>query len=119
MLMINLILILLVGGVLALLSERLGETMPRKVALIVVLVDIVYLLSQLSAMPQLIELQAPMPDDPSTWLMHFKAQWIPAFGINIEFALDGISLEPVPPARGFSEFPSPTGEFSNRWYSAQ
>ena len=92
MLMINLILILLVGGVLALLSERLGETMPRKVALIVVLVDIVYLLSQLSAMPQLVELQAPMPDDPSTWLMHFKAQWIPAFGINIEFAIDGISL---------------------------
>ena len=39
MLMINLILILLVGGVLALLSERLGETMPRKVALVVVLVD--------------------------------------------------------------------------------
>ncbi len=92
MLMVNLILILLVGGVLAMLSERLGETMPRKVALAVVLVDIVYLLSQLSAMPQLTQLQAPVPDDPSTWLMHFKAQWIPAFGINIEFALDGISL---------------------------
>ena len=92
MLMINLILILLVGGVLALLSERLGETMPRKVALVVVLVDIVYLLSQLSAMPELTQLQAPVPDDPGTWLMHFKAQWIPAFGIHIEFALDGISL---------------------------
>jgi NADH-quinone oxidoreductase subunit M len=92
MLMINLILILLVGGVLALLSERLGETMPRKVALVVVLVDFVYLLSQLSAMPELTQLQAPVPDDPGTWLMHFKAQWIPAFGIHIEFALDGISL---------------------------
>jgi NADH-quinone oxidoreductase subunit M len=92
MVMINLILILLVGGVLAMLSERAGENMPRRVALTVVLLDIIYLLSHLSGMADLTQLQAPMPDDPSTWLMHFKAQWIPAFGISIEFALDGVSL---------------------------
>ena len=92
MVMVNLILILLVGGVLALLSERVNENMPRRVALAVVLFDLVYFLIHLSGMPELTQLQAPLPDDPSTWLMHFKADWIPAFGISIEFALDGISM---------------------------
>ncbi|MGB2002626.1 MAG: hypothetical protein ACPHRF_05345, partial [Porticoccaceae bacterium] len=77
--MVNLILILLLGGVIAMLSERAGENMPRRVALVVILVDFAYLLSELSGMPSLTQLQAPMPDDPGTWLMHFKAQWIPAF----------------------------------------
>ena len=92
MVMVNLILILLLGGVLAMLSESVSENMPRRVALVVILVDLAYLLSELSGMPSLTQLQAPVPDDPSTWLMHFKAQWIPAFGISIELALDGISL---------------------------
>ena len=92
MVMVNLILILLLGGVIAMLSERAGENMPRRVALVVILVDLAYLLSELSGMPSLTQLQAPMPDDPGTWLMHFKAQWIPAFGISIELALDGVSL---------------------------
>ena len=48
MVMVNLILILLIGGVLAMLSERLGETVPRGVALTVILVDIAYLISELS-----------------------------------------------------------------------
>ena len=43
-------------------------------------------------MPILTQLQAPLPTIPSTWLMHFKAEWIPAFGISIELALDGMSL---------------------------
>ena len=44
MVMINLILILLIGGLLAMLSERISDTMPRKVAMVVVLTDLVYLL---------------------------------------------------------------------------
>ncbi len=92
MVMVNLILILLVGGVLALLSERLDENMPRKVALGVVVVDLLYFLNHLLAMPELNQLQAPLASDPSTWLMHFRADWIPAFGISIELALDGISM---------------------------
>ena len=80
------------GGVLALLSERVNENMPRRVALAVVLFDLIYFLNFLSGMPDLTQLQAPLPNDPSTWLMHFKADWIPAFGISIEFALDGISM---------------------------
>ncbi len=92
MVMVNLILILLVGGVLALLSERLDENMPRKVALGVVVIDLLYFLNHLLAMPELNQLQAPLASDPSTWLMHFRADWIPAFGISIELALDGISM---------------------------
>ena len=92
MIMINLILILLVGGLLAMISERLGKNVPRIVALGIVLLDLVYLLSQLSGMSDLTQLQAPIPSDPGTWLMHFKAEWIPAFGISLELALDGISL---------------------------
>jgi NADH-quinone oxidoreductase subunit M len=92
MLMINLILILLVGGLLAMLSERFGSHVPRMVALAVVLIDLAYLLLALSGLPELTGLQAPVPGDPQTWLMHYRAEWIPAFGIRFEFALDGISL---------------------------
>ena len=92
MVMINLILILLIGGLLAILSERISDTMPRKVAMAIVLIDLLYLLICLSGMPDITQLQAPVANDPSTWLMHFKADWIPAFGISIELALDGISL---------------------------
>ena len=92
MLMINLILILLVGGLLAMLSERFGSHVPRMVALAVVLIDLAYLLLALSGLPELGELQAPVPGDPQTWLTHYRAEWIPAFGISFEFALDGISL---------------------------
>ncbi len=92
MIMVNLIGILLIGGLLAMISERFGDTMPRKVAMAVVLTDLLYLLICLSGMPEITQLQAPLANDPSTWLMHFKADWIPAFGISIELALDGISL---------------------------
>ena len=60
MVMVNLILILLVGGVLAMLSERVDENMPRRVALAVVLFDLIYFLSS-SGMPDLTQLQAPLP----------------------------------------------------------
>ena len=92
MLMINLILILLIGGVVAIFSERLGADVPRKVALAVVIIDLIYLLIALSTIPQLETLQAPVPSDPETWLMHYSVEWIPAFGIKIELALDGLSM---------------------------
>ena len=92
MVMLNLILILLVGGLVAALSERFGEKVPRQVALAVILIDLLYLLTHLWGMDGLSQLQAPVVNDPATWLMHFKTPWIPAFGISIELALDGISL---------------------------
>jgi len=92
MVMLNLVLILLVGGLVAQFSERFGGNMPRKVALVVIFVDLLYLLMHLWAMEGLGQMQMPVVDNPTTWLMYFKTPWIPAFGINIELALDGISL---------------------------
>ena len=70
MVMINLILILLIGGLLAMLSERISDTMPRKVAMAVVLTDLVYLLLCLYGMPEITQLQAPVANDPSTCLLY-------------------------------------------------
>ena len=57
MVMINLILILLVGGLLAMLSERLDENMPRKVAMAVVLFDLMYLISSIFSLSEIAQLQ--------------------------------------------------------------
>ena len=92
MVMINLIVILLIGGLLAMWAERIDHSMPRRVAMGVVIIDLLYLLITMAGTPEIFHLQAPIVDDPSTWLMHFKADWIPTFGISIELALDGISL---------------------------
>ena len=92
MAMISLVLILLVGGVIAALSERLSSNAPRWVALATIALTLGYLLAVIATMDDLQRLQASTPSDPATWLMHFKSPWIPAFGINLEMALDGISL---------------------------
>ena len=92
MLMINLILILLVGGVLAVLSEKISDKAPRWVALGVVFFALLLMLNFILGLdkPQLY--QIPDPADPERWLMHISIAWIPAFGIAIELAMDGLSL---------------------------
>ncbi|MFT5692775.1 MAG: NADH-quinone oxidoreductase subunit M [Oceanicoccus sp.] len=92
MVMVNLIVILLAGGVLAVLSERIHQNAPRWVALAVVAVDLVYLASHLLAIGGADLFQVPDPGNPSSWLMHYSVPWIPAFGISIELAMDGLSL---------------------------
>ncbi|MFT7128653.1 MAG: NADH-quinone oxidoreductase subunit M, partial [Gammaproteobacteria bacterium] len=90
MVMVNLIVILLAGGVLAVLSERIHQNAPRWVALAVVAVDLVYLASHLLAIGGADLFQVPDPGNPSSWLMHYSVPWIPAFGISIELAMDGL-----------------------------
>lgn len=92
MVMLNLLLILLAGGFLALLFERIDKSLPRIVALAVIIAALIYLITSISGLSPLNALQASTPSDPSSWFMHFKTPWIPAFGIHIELALDGISL---------------------------
>ncbi len=92
MVMLNLLLILLAGGFLALLCERIDKSLPRIVALAVIIAALIYLITSISGLSALNALQASTPSDPSSWFMHFKTPWIPAFGIHIELALDGISL---------------------------
>ena len=51
MMLLNLILILLIGGAIAWWSERLGNNTPRLVAVVVLIVDFLYLLSNLIPIP--------------------------------------------------------------------
>lgn len=90
--LLNLILILLIGGALAWYSERLGSNKPRLVALLVVLTDLVYLLSQLQQVGREQLLRLPTANDATTWMFMQSHEWIPRFGINLLLAMDGLSL---------------------------
>ena len=92
MLLLNLILILLIGGAIAWWSERLGTHLPRLIAVFVVLIDLAYLLNYLAGIP--LEQLSVVPDaaDPSSWLLAYQLDWIPRFGISFQLAMDGLSL---------------------------
>jgi len=92
MLLLNLILILLIGGAVAWWSERLGAKVPRLVAVVVILADLAYLLVALAGVPTERFSLEPAASDPATWLFAYHADWIPRFGISLELAMDGLSL---------------------------
>lgn len=91
MILVNLILILLVGGVIAWISERQHPNLPRWIALLVILFDLGYLFAVADLSWSQIAV-VPNPSDATTWLFHYKAEWIPRFGISFELAMDGLSL---------------------------
>ncbi len=90
MLMLNLILILLVGGALCWWSERFSSTTPRLVALLIVIADLTYLLGAVSGTSA--EPFALGSIDAATWLLSYQVDWIPRFGISLHLAMDGLSL---------------------------
>ena len=90
--MLILIGLLLAGGVVCWLSERLGADMPRWVALASVAVSLLYLLNIVAALPPGSLQLATNPADGDSWLMHLYIPWIPRFGIALELAMDGLSL---------------------------
>ena len=90
--MLILIGLLLTGGLVCWLSERLGAGMPRWVALASVAVALLYLLNIVAALPPESLQLATNPADGSSWLMHLYIPWIPRFGIALELAMDGLSL---------------------------
>ena len=92
MVIVTLIIILLIGGIIALLSEKLSEEAPRVTALLSILVSLIYLMLQIIKPDYITVITQSSLSDPASWLMHLKLEWIPAFGISIEFALDGLSL---------------------------
>ncbi len=91
MILVNLILILLVGGVIAWLSERQHAGLPRWIALLIILFDLGYLVVATDLSWDKITV-VPNPSEAATWLLHYKAEWIPRFGISFELAMDGLSL---------------------------
>ncbi|MEM1189312.1 MAG: NADH-quinone oxidoreductase subunit M [Pseudomonadota bacterium] len=84
-----LILLPLVGGLLALYSERINPGLPRWTALATVLLTFSYLLT---LVPTERLALVTVAADPESWLMHTRAEWIPRFGIAFELAMDGLSL---------------------------
>lgn len=91
MILVNLILVLLAGGVLAWLSARQHPGLPRCIALLVILFDLGYLVTATEFSWSRLAM-VPNPADAATWLIHYKSEWIPRFGISFELAMDGLSL---------------------------
>ncbi len=92
MLMLHLLLLLFTGGALAWWSESRNPNAPRWISLAVLAVATIYMLSAVAAIPAEQLSLVPRPDNPQTWLMHYRAEWIPRFGISFELAMDGLSL---------------------------
>jgi len=91
MIMIELIGILLFGGVLALIAEKFHPRAPVWTALAVIISAGIYLLWVFIDLPA-ISSQPTDPNNAQTWLMHISLAWIPSFGIRLELAMDGLSL---------------------------
>ncbi len=86
MILALLILILLAGAIISAFASKLHNALPKIVALLVLGLDAVILLGfwNLSSFPLLFKNNAG-------WMLDYKMQWIPALGITIHLALDGLS----------------------------
>ena len=92
MLMVHLLLLLLLGGAIAGLSGRIDGNLPRWVSLASLLLCTAYLLIGVARLPAEQWSLVTTPGGPESWLLHFRAEWIPRFGIHLELAMDGVSL---------------------------
>lgn len=82
MILVYLIIILLTGALLAGIAGRWNPVWPRIISLVALSIDLVLLISYL--------FQPISPDN--KWLIDYRLDWIPEFGISIHLALDGLSL---------------------------
>lgn len=82
MILVYLIAILLTGALLAGIAGIWNPVWPRIISLVALIIDLILLISFISR-----------PSSPANnWLIDFKHDWIPEFGISIHLALDGLSL---------------------------
>ena len=87
-----LLMILLVGGVVAWLTEGLHRHLPRWITLATITLALLHVWSIVAGLsPESFSLM-PDPSNGSSWLVYYQAQWIPRFGISFELAMDGLSL---------------------------
>lgn len=82
MILFWLIVVLLAGGVVAALVERLDRRLPRAVALAALIIDLFLMI------PPVLSLKS----GPAGWLYEFDVQWIPQLGIRFHLAMDGLSM---------------------------
>jgi NADH-quinone oxidoreductase subunit M len=94
MILVWLIVILFAGGIGAWLAESRGAGHPRVIALCALLLDLFLVVMMLVA-PEAIGLGAntvAQLGQPGEWLVLFRADWIPRFGVSFIFGADGLSL---------------------------
>jgi NADH-quinone oxidoreductase subunit M len=82
MILIYLIVILLTGAFLAWIAGKKNPLWPRIISLIALSADLIIILF-------FVLLSTPSDKD---WLVNINLDWIPAFGISLHLALDGLSL---------------------------
>jgi len=82
MILVYLIAILLTGALLALITGKLNAVWPRIISLVALSIGLILIIASVSR---------PVSTD-NIWLIDFKLDWIPEFGISLHLALDGLSL---------------------------
>jgi NADH-quinone oxidoreductase subunit M len=82
MILALLIVILLTGAFLAWIAGRWNPVWPRIISLVALSIDLTLIIIIIS--------QPVSPDN--KWLIDFKLDWIPEFGISLHLALDGLSM---------------------------
>jgi NADH-quinone oxidoreductase subunit M len=88
----QLLILLFAGGGLAWWSESRDTNAPRWVSLAILSLALIYVLSVVSTIPPQQFSLVPAADEPQSWLLYHRSEWIPRFGISFELAMDGLSL---------------------------
>ena len=84
--------ILIIGGLVAWLSERVNSDYPRWVSLITIALALLQLLNVVNSAPATLADPLLPTSNTNEWLVYLKLEWIPRFGISVELAMDGVSL---------------------------
>lgn len=87
MILVLLIVILMAGGILALIGGKWSHSFPRGVALASCTVAFLMMLSLWLGRYKGFNIDAD-----SNWLIEYHKEWIPSFGISFHLAVDGLSL---------------------------
>jgi|GEM_PF-3190653 len=87
MILIYTIVILMGGGLLAFLLGQWNKSLPRWIALCTVSVGFVVLVSFWIERYRAVNIHLS-----NTWMIDYRHDWIPSFGISFHLAIDGLSL---------------------------
>ena len=82
MILVYLIVILLAGACLAWITGKKNHVWPRIISIVALSIDLILII---------LYVLKSLPSD-KDWLIDIKLDWIPAFGISLHLALDGLSL---------------------------
>ncbi|HLS30631.1 MAG TPA: NADH-quinone oxidoreductase subunit M [Flavobacteriaceae bacterium] len=88
MMLAELIIILMLGGVIAWLAGKWSTVVSKWIALIAVLIDSIIFILFLAQHPEVLN----QLGDKEDWLIDFHRDWIPQIGASFHLALDGLSL---------------------------